>query len=197
MSIAKSILQKIRMALAIPTPSSFPAAEGAESPAQPLTEDLALGFAERFSAAHGKFVFCLDEKELAQNLDTLCRQKQWAKVFCSERSLQRFVPPDALHNTVATCEAAIIGCEALAAKTGSLILSAALQTQAPVLVCIAHASQLVFDVNQWLTKTEDGHKNFLPPLVTLVTGPSRAGNGNPTNVYGLKEVYCFVVENGY
>ena len=67
----QSILQKIRMALATPTPLPFPQAEGKENPVQPPAQDLVVEFAEQFSALQGKFIFCLDKTELQQGLEKL------------------------------------------------------------------------------------------------------------------------------
>ena len=65
MSTARTnILNKIRMALAKPTPLPFPEAEGKETPIQPQQQDLVVEFAEQFSALQGKFIFCVDEEEL-------------------------------------------------------------------------------------------------------------------------------------
>lgn len=202
---ASNLLKKIRMALAFPTPlPSLPDEEIEETKAHksfatsPIGEDLVVAFAERFSAVHGKFVFCLDGKELAQNLNTLSRQKQWSKVFCVEQGLQRFFHPDTLHDNATSGEAAVTPCEALLAGSGSLLLGSAKQItalQAPVLICIAHASQLLLNINDWFAKTESNHKNTLPPLVTLVTGPSRIANENESvSGHGPKELYCFLVE---
>lgn len=191
------------MALATPTPlSSSPfvkRAEEVESPASVSTEDLLVAFAERFSAVHGKFVYCLDAAELAQNVGTLCQQKKWAKIFCAEESLQRFVPPELLHNDIAAGDAVVTGCDALLAKSGSLVLGSPKRVatlQASVLICVAHVSQLLKDANTWLANTGDAHKSLLPPLIALVTGPGASAGNEKTsaNAYGPKEVYCFVVE---
>ena len=69
------------MALATPTPLPFPAAEGAENPVQPQQQDLVVEFAEQFSALQGKFVFCLDNNELAESLQKIFYQKSGPKFY--------------------------------------------------------------------------------------------------------------------
>lgn len=199
-----NILKKIRMALATPTPLPFPQAEGRENPVQPSAQDFVVDFAEQFSALQGKFIFCLDENELAQNLQRLCFQNKWTKIYCGEESLQSFLHPETRHNDIATCDAAVTSCEALVARTGSILLSSAQQGRipsvyAPVHVCVAFTSQLVYDIKDGLTRVKDKYKDTLPSLLTLATGPSRTADIEKTlvvGVHGPKEVYCFVVDDG-
>ena len=79
-----SILKKIRMALAHPTPLPFPKSEGNDSVFQPQQQDLVVEFAEQFTALQGKFIFCLDNKELVEHFNKLCYQNQWTKIYCEE-----------------------------------------------------------------------------------------------------------------
>jgi L-lactate dehydrogenase complex protein LldG len=205
MSRAKnSILQKIRMALATPTPLPFPQAEGAENPVQPQAQDLVVEFAEQFSALQGKFVFCLDKEELVLNLQKLFYQNSWTKIYCNEEPLKAFLQSQTLHTDIATCEASVTTCEALVARTGSIVLSSAQQGRipsvyAPVHICIAFTSQLVFDIKDGLEKLKNKYSENMPSLITLATGPSRTADIEKTlvvGVHGPKEVYCLVVDDG-
>lgn len=196
-------MQKIRMALATPTPLPFPQAEGTENPVQPPAQDLVVEFAEQFSALQGKFVFCLDKAELAQGLEKLFYQNQWTKIYCTEEGLQGFLPPNSLYGDIATCEASVTTCEALVARTGSLLLSSAQQGRipsvyAPVHVCIAFTSQLVYDIKDGLQRLKEKYGDAIPSMMTLATGPSRTADIEKTlvvGVHGPKEVYCFVVDD--
>ena len=198
-----NILKKIRMALATPTPLPFPQAEGMENPLQPQSTDLVVEFAEQFSALQGKFVFCADEKEAVQNFSALCHQNQWTKIYCEEENWKMVVPPNYLHADIASCDASVTSCESLVARTGSIVLSAAQQGRipsvyAPVHVCVAHASQLVYDVKDSLDAIRNKYNNSLPSLITFATGPSRTADIEKTlvvGVHGPKEVYCFVIDS--
>lgn len=191
------------MALATPTPLPFPQAEGTENPVQPQAEDLVVTFAEQFSALQGKFVFCLDKAELEQNLQKLFFQYQWTKIYCSEESLKDLLHPQILHADIATCEASLTTCEALVARTGSMLLSSAQQGRtpsvyAPVHICVAFTSQLVYDIEEGLERIKGKYGESLPSMITLATGPSRTADIEKTlvvGVHGPKEVYCFVVED--
>jgi L-lactate dehydrogenase complex protein LldG len=204
MSTAKNnILKKIRMALAQPTPLPFPAAEGAENPFQPQPQDLIVEFAEQFSALQGKFIFCLDEKELEQSFDKLCYQNQWTKIYCEEEKFKSIIHPNSFHNDIASCEASVTSCESLVARTGSIVLSSVHQGRipsvyAPVHVCVAYTSQLVYDIKDGLLRIKEKYRGYLPSLITFATGPSRTADIEKTlvvGVHGPKEVYCFVVDD--
>src|ERR1700694_2473812 len=97
-----SILKKIRMALAHPTPLPFPKSEGNDSVFQPLQQDLVVEFAEQFTTLQGKFIFCLNAAELQTHFDKLCYQNQWTKIYCDEEKWKKVVTPNSLFSDIAT-----------------------------------------------------------------------------------------------
>ncbi len=191
------------MALAQPTPLPFPKAENTGQVFQPLQQDLVVEFAEQFTQLQGKFVFCLDENELQDHFNKLCYQNQWTKIFCSEERWKGLIQPGIIHHDIASCEASITSCEFLIARTGSIVMSSVHQGRipsvyAPVHVCIAFASQLVYDIRDGLQGLKDKYRQHLPSLITFATGPSRTADIEKTlvvGVHGPKEVYCFVVDD--
>ena len=191
------------MALAHPTPLPFSKSDGQESVFQPQQQDLVVEFAEQFTALQGKFVFCLEQKELAEGFNKLCYQNQWTKIYCEEEKWKEIVPLNHLHNDIVSCEASITGCEFLIARTGSIVLSSVHQGRipsvyAPVHVCIATTSQLVYDIKDGLNGLKDKYHQYLPSLITFATGPSRTADIEKTlvvGVHGPKEVYCFVIDD--
>ncbi len=67
---------------------------------------------------------------------------------------------------------------------------------APVHICIAYTSQLVYDVKDALTLAKNKYAK-LPSLITFATGPSRTADIEKTlvvGVHGPKEVYCFLID---
>ena len=203
-STAKNnILKKIRMALAHPTPLPFPRSEGADSVFQPLRQDLVVEFAEQFTQLQGKFIFCMNQNELAQHFAKLCYQNQWTRIYCEEERWQSIIPSNSIHKEIESCEAAITSCEALIARTGSIVLSSVHQGRvpsvyAPVHVCIATTSQLVYDIGDGLIALKEKYREFLPSLISFATGPSRTADIEKTlvvGVHGPKEVYCFVIDD--
>jgi L-lactate dehydrogenase complex protein LldG len=198
-----NILKKIRQALATPTPLPYPAAEGTENPIQPQQQDLVVEFAEQFSALQGKFIFCVDEAELKASFSTLCNQNEWSKIYCDEEKFKGLIQPNSLHDDISSCETSVTSCETLIARTGSIVLSSSQQGRissvyAPVHVCIAYTSQLVYDIKDGLQAIKNKYEQAIPSLITFATGPSRTADIEKTlvvGVHGPKEVYCFVVDD--
>lgn len=191
------------MALAHPTPLPFPKSENAESVFQPQQQDLVVEFAEQFTALQGKFIFCLDHSELKEHFDKLCYQNQWTKIYCDEEKWKSLIQPNSRHHDIASCEASVTSCEFLIARTGSIVLSSVHQGRipsvyAPIHICIATTSQLVYDVKDGLNALREKYRQFLPSLITFATGPSRTADIEKTlvvGVHGPKEVYCFVIDD--
>ncbi|HKG69420.1 MAG TPA: LUD domain-containing protein [Segetibacter sp.] len=206
-SSKENILKKIRQALANPVPLPFPQSEGNSSVFQPLKKDLEIEFAENFTGLLGRFSFCIDEKELAAQLQHLTEVKKLSSIFCKEKELKQKLLDQGFNKfssiDIASCEASITGCELLIARTGSLLMSSAqasgrtTSVYAPVHICVAYASQLVYDIKEGLQFLKEKYTGKLPSLITLATGPSRTADIEKTlvvGVHGPKEVYVFLVE---
>jgi len=206
-SSKENILKKIRQALANPVPVPFPHSEGNTSVFQPLKKEMEIEFAENFTGLLGRFSFCIDEKELAEQLQHLTQGKKIKSVFCNEKQLREkltsFGFSDFSATDIATCDASITSCELLIARTGSIVMSSA-QTSgrtasvyAPVHICVAYASQLVYDIKEGLQILKEKYASKIPSLITFATGPSRTADIEKTlvvGVHGPKEVYVFLVE---
>jgi L-lactate dehydrogenase complex protein LldG len=203
----ENILKKIRQALAKPVPVPFPANEGSESVFQPSVEELEIEFAENFTKLLGKFSFCANEKELANQLNALTVARKWDKIFCREAQLKYLLNNQGYsnfdHANLNTCDASITSCELLVARTGSIILSSGQQSgrstsvYAPIHICIAYTSQLVYDLKDGIQQLKEKYTDQLPSLITLATGPSRTADIEKTlvvGVHGPKEVFLFLVE---
>ena len=198
-----NILKKIRMALAHPTPLPFTEAEGTDSVFQPQQQDLVVEFAEQFTALQGKFIFCTDQQELMESFNKLCYQNQWTKIYCEEEKWKQIIPMNSAHGDIASCEASVTSCEFLIARTGGIVMTAVHQGRipsvyAPVHVCIATTSQLVYDIKDGLNGLKEKYSQFLPSFITFATGPSRTADIEKTlvvGVHGPKEVYCFVIDD--
>lgn len=210
MSVSSSkevILKKIRKALSESTPLPFPQSEGNSSPFQPSQQELEIQFAEAFTKLLGKFVFCLNYNELSAQLNALVGQHNWTKVYCIEPKLKELLQKNSFNHisesTLAECEVSITSCESLVARTGSIVLSASspsgrtTSVYAPIHICIATTSQLVYDVKDALQLIKDKYSGNLPSLISFATGPSRTADIEKTlvvGVHGPKEAYVFLVD---
>ncbi|NOT50269.1 MAG: lactate utilization protein [Chitinophagaceae bacterium] len=203
----ENILKKIRKALSHSTPLPFPQSEGNQPVFHKLEQEPEVEFAEQFTRLQGKFIFCINQQELAFQLTSLIRKQNWEKVFCVEDKL---IAPAAsqindriVKDDLANCDVSITGCEYLVARTGSIVMSSAqtsgrtVSVYAPIHICIAYTNQLVYDVKDALQAAKDKYGNNLPSLITFATGPSRTADIEKTlvvGVHGPKEVYLFLIE---
>jgi L-lactate dehydrogenase complex protein LldG len=206
-SAKENILKKIRQALANPVPVPFLQSEGTTSVFHPLQKEIEIEFAENFTALLGKFSFCSNEAELAQQLNAFVAAIHSSAIYCVEDDLKAMLAKNGFNhfasNDLASCVASITSCELLVARTGSILMSAAQQSgrttsvYAPIHICIAYTNQLVYDIKEGLQLVKDKYANNLPSLITLATGPSRTADIEKTlvvGVHGPKEVYLFLVE---
>lgn len=204
----ENMLKKIRKALTQSTPLPFPQSEGNSTVFQPSTQELEVEFAEQFSQLLGKFAYCANTTDLIKQFGLLVSQKEWNKVYCQEDKLGKIMAPSlpagSYHPDLASCDIAITGCECLIARTGSIVLSSAQQSgrttsvYAPIHICIAGVSQLVYDIRDALQLMKDKYGQKLPSVMSLATGPSRTADIEKTlvvGVHGPKEVYLFLVED--
>jgi len=203
----ENILKKIRQALSTPVPVPFPSSEGNDSVYQPQQQEPEIEFAENFTKLLGTFSYCADEQELAQQLSLLAQKREWHKVYCRDAVLQQKLEQNNFNPgwfaDLNSCSVSITDCELLVARTGSIVMSSAqasgrtTSVYAPVHICIAYTSQLVYDIKEGLQKLKEKYAGNLPSLITFATGPSRTADIEKTLVVGIhgpKEVYVFLVE---
>jgi L-lactate dehydrogenase complex protein LldG len=202
-----NILSKIRKALEKPVPLPFPQAEDSNDVYLPASDDLTVMFAQNFTALLGKFAFCENHQELALALTEIIAAKKWKEVYCVEDGLRYLFEKNGFSNfstkSLAESDVAITSCELLIARTGTIVLSSALpegrtaSVYAPVHICIAEASQIVYDVGDALQYMKEKYGVQLPSMISFATGPSRTADIEKTlvvGVHGPKEVYCFLAD---
>jgi L-lactate dehydrogenase complex protein LldG len=206
-SSKENILKKIRQALSQSTPIPFPQSEGNYSVFQPAAQDPEIEFAEQFARLQGKFIFCIDHQEVADQLKALATHRNWKKLYCREEKLRTVLKEHRFDyfttEELGDCDAAVTSCELLVARTGSIVMSAAgpsgrtVSVYAPIHICIAYTDQLVYDIKDGLLALKERYQHHLPSLITFATGPSRTADIEKTlvvGVHGPKEVYVFLVD---
>ncbi|HET9823792.1 MAG TPA: LUD domain-containing protein, partial [Chitinophagaceae bacterium] len=155
----ENILKKIREALTHSTPLPFPQSEGKNSIFLPTQQELEIEFAEQFTKLQGKFIFCLNQQELAFQFNSLIKKQGWKKIYCRETGLLQLFDSqviELLTDDLPGCDLSITSCEALVARTGSIVMSTAqasgrtVSVYAPIHICIAYTKQLVYEVKDAL-----------------------------------------------
>jgi L-lactate dehydrogenase complex protein LldG len=201
------ILQKIKQALKTPVPVPFPD-QVSEAPIFiPTEQELAIGFAEKFTELLGKFIYCADDAELVEKLGQLIHAHKWTKIYSQEAGwlddMKEYHFDPVNTDDLASCDASITLCEHLIARTGTIVLSSQQlsgrtnSVYAPIHICIAYTDQVVYDISDGLKSVTKHYGNQLPSLITLASGPSRTADIEKTlvvGVHGPKEVYCFLVD---
>ena len=206
-SAKENILKKIRQALVNPTPVPFPQSEGNSSVYTPPSQENEIEFAENFGRISGRFIYCADIAELTVQLEQLATAQSWAQVFCREPQLLSILEKPLkgilTREDLPEADVSITTCEALIARTGSILMSSAQESgrtvsvYAPVHICIAYTSQLVYDIRDGLEMLSVKYKDRIPSFITLATGPSRTADIEKTlvvGVHGPKDVYVFLVD---
>ena len=203
----ESILKKIRKALSHSTPLPFPQSEGNQKIYPANGEELEVLFAEQFNALQGRFIYCVNLQEFAFQFNSLIKKSDWQKIYCVDEKLKQMIGYSTedrfTDDDLAGCDVSVTGCEFLVARTGSIVMSAAdvsgrsTSVYAPIHICIAFTSQLVYDIKDAIVSIKNKYNDKLPSLITFATGPSRTADIEKTlvvGVHGPKQVYCFLID---
>lgn len=173
-SIGKeAILKNIRKALTQSVDEPFPGIEKREFSFEKADQDLSVCFAERFTSLLGRFSFSANEEDLVNQINALVVERGWTEIHCADdnirAALSSFGFPSFSEKQLADVDVSITKCEVLVARTGSMVLSSTessgrlCSVYAPVHICIAKASQLVYDVKDAIAFMQKNTKTgFLP-----------------------------------
>jgi L-lactate dehydrogenase complex protein LldG len=203
----ENIFKRIRQALVNPTPVPFPQSEGNSTVYSSPKQENEIEFAENFGRIQGRFLYCSNTDEMVRQLQQLIAQQGWAQVFCRESGLLQVLQEPLkgllINDDLPEADVSITGCEALIARTGSILMSSAQESgriasvYAPVHICIAYSDQLVYEIRDGLELIMGKYKNQIPSFITLATGPSRTADIEKTlvvGVHGPKDVYVFLID---
>ena len=203
----EAILKNVRKALIHSTDIPYPGIEKTDFSFDGSQKDLALVFAEKFSSLLGNFSFCESEQDLYNQINALVEEKKWTEVYCSDENIKSalgsFGFSSFSEKPLKEADVSITICESLVARTGSMVLSSAVSSgrttsvYAPVHICIAKVSQLVYDVKDALALLQKKYGDQLPSMISFATGPSRTADIEKTlvvGVHGPTEVYCFLLD---
>lgn len=204
------MLKKIRQALLQKAENPHPGFEG--KPLYPnQDEPLDITFAKEFTDLGGKFVYCEGEIDLIEQLIVLVEKVSVSKIYVWEKQLQDLLEPYGFPirkslQGLQEIEASITTCEALVARTGSVLLSNAyesgrrLSIYAPLHIVIAKTSQLVSEMGDGLAIIQERYGEAMPTMISAISGPSRTADIEKRLVlgaHGPKELYLFLIEDRF
>lgn len=202
-----TILDKIREGLKNRVEKPFPEV-ASEDVFKQEEESLAVRFAEEFVKVDGHFFYCENARELGRLIQELTITNEWKYLYCWDKDLQSFFDKldfraCRIGKNLEKSEGGITGCEALIARTGSIMVSSrqaggrTLSAFPPVHIVIATIDQVVQDIQDGFDVIKKNYPRLIPSQISLITGPSRTADIEKTlvkGIHGPKEVYLFLVD---
>lgn len=200
------ILHKIREGLKNPVTKPFPDVVP-ENVFTQSEETLAVRFAEEFVKVDGHFFYCENATDLAKAILNLSNKNDWKYLYCWDKDLQAFFNKFdfracRIGKKLDKAEGGITSCEALIARTGSILVSSrqaggrTLSAYPPIHIVIATVDQIVADIQDGIDLINKNYPKLIPSQISLITGPSRTADIEKTlvkGIHGPKEVYLFLV----
>ena len=214
LSSRDKLLSRIRTALAAGAAPAPPAPDWAAPvhPSLPAT-DLAVTFAENFQRIGGEFFYC-------ENLALLGIQlRAWLAQHLPPGPRNFYVWEPAMQGLLARANVAfassdgdfraraaagLTSCEALVARTGSIVVSPAtasgrrLSIYPDQHIVLARPSQVVAEIGDALRTVQTRYADHLPSMLSLTTGPSRTADIEKTLVlgaHGPRRLSLFLLED--
>jgi len=173
-----------------PTADAFRAWLPAVGPS--LDDQIAL-FAQNAAALKADFRPVISQDEIVKQLGALACENDWKRVATHRHPLaldlaEKLGLPCLLTDSgyatadLESCDAAITGCDALVAQTGSVLVTTssaggrALSVLPPHHIVIARRSQVVPDLASALQLARRLYAPNWPSFLSFITGPSRTGD---------------------
>lgn len=175
-----------------------------------LEEDLSIVFATNFIKNSGTFIYCESKEDFYDQLFLFKKDKGVENLFVWEPNLQQqlhtagIVFAEDESHFLKNAEAGLTSCEALIARTGSIMVSSAtwsgrrLSIYPEKHLVIAYSSQLQTDIRDGLALVREKYQPNFPSMLSLVSGPSRTADIEKTLVmgaHGPKELILFLIDD--
>ena len=206
------ILKKVRKALIQQQPQKYSGLnfkKNIYSTSSDGNKGLDIIFAEELTAISGKFVFCENEMQAGEVLQSMKTDNNWGNVFCFQKEIKEILKKCEVDikddiSTLDTMDVGITSCEYLIARTGSVMISSTQATgrrmsvYPPTHIVFAYTSQLVMYLKDALDGMASKYKEGLPSMITTITGPSRTADIEKTLIlgaHGPKELYVFMIDD--
>lgn len=203
------ILKEIRNGLLNKIDNPFNTVNHEKVVFQDLEESIDLHFAQELSALGGKFIFCENEKEMADIVKHLIKDENIGPIFCKNKEIQQSLISSGVEylsneEELPQCKAGLTECEFLVARFGAVLMSSALSSGRKLYswpeihLVVAYASQLVPELKDAITGMRERYNGNLPSMITTVSGPSRTADIEKTlvtGVHGPREIFVFYIDD--
>jgi L-lactate dehydrogenase complex protein LldG len=213
MSSRDTMLARIRTALASGPAPQPPQPDWAAPVHPPLPEaDLAVTFAASFRRIGGEFFYCETVAQLGAELRAWLAERlpEGQQFYAWEPALQALlnkaeVPFQSTEAEFkAQAAAGLTSCEALVARTGSIVVAPATASGRRLSIypdqhlVLAQPSQVVAEIGDALRVVQRRYGAALPSMMSLTTGPSRTADIEKTLVlgaHGPRRLTLFLLED--
>ena len=165
-------------------------------------------FAENFVSSNGKFIYCEDEKEFFNFLNSLKKEKNWNHLYSWNPELLAFFNKNNFQTTdigfiLDNSDVAASFCYNIAANEGVIVLTPEQSTNRKLLnfpkthVVIAYKTQLKEDVYDAIKNFNKLYPERLPSLLELHKGKpvSKQNRKILLNADGPEDVYLFYIDS--
>ncbi|SFQ37597.1 LutC/YkgG family protein [Hymenobacter arizonensis] len=205
-----AVLARIRQSLAQPAP--LPPRPDFAAPVHPPlnNSDVVVAFAESFQRVGGEFYYCESLEHLAVQLAGFQKRQQVGAPYVWEPQLQALLRTSGVAfradetEFVEQADLSLTSCEALVARTGSVLVSAATASGRRLSIypdqhlVLARPSQVVAEIGEALRVVQARFGAQMPSMVSLTTGPSRTADIEKTLVlgaHGPRRLALFLLED--
>ncbi|OGX85654.1 LutC/YkgG family protein [Hymenobacter glacialis] len=208
-SSREAILTRIRQGLAQPAPLP-PRPDFAAPVHPPLTNpDAVVAFAESFQRVGGEFYYCESPAHLAEQLTAFQKRRQVGAPYVWEPELQALLQAAGVAfladetRFVEQADLGLTSCEALVARTGSILVAAATASGRRLSIypdqhlVVARPSQVVAEIGDALRVVQARYGKQMPSMISLTSGPSRTADIEKTLVlgaHGPRRLVLFLLE---
>ena len=181
---------------------NIPVKEEAEIQKQEVNLSLDDLFVHNFVEKGGKFLYCLKNQEVEENLKNILSENKWEEITLLDQNLTAF-SKNSEFKTIKELESNVpvfTTCEHLIADNGDILFSSCqlkstkLSAMPKNFIVYATTSQLVRDMGQGLTGIKINHKEKLPTNISAIKNYQinknddnflNYGNSNSKNLYLL------------
>ncbi|WP_035557845.1 lactate utilization protein C [Hymenobacter sp. IS2118] len=205
-----AVLARIRQSLAQPAP--LPPRPDFTAPVHPPlnNSDAVVAFAESFQRVGGEFYYCESLAQLAMQVAGFRERQQVGPPYVWEPELQALLQAAGIAfradetDFIERADVSLTSCEALVARTGSVLVSAATASGRRLSIypdqhlVLARPSQVVADIGEALRAVQARFGTQMPSVISLTSGPSRTADIEKTLVlgaHGPRRLALFLLED--
>ena len=204
-----AILARIRQGLT--QPALLPPRPDFVAPVHPPLSDVdpVVAFAESFQRVGGEFYYCESLPHLAAQIAGFRQRQQVGAPYVWEPKMQALLYKAGVAfraddtDFVGQADVGLTSCEALVARTGSVLVSAATASGRRLSIypdqhlVLARPSQVVTEIGDALRMVQARYGSQMPSMISLTSGPSRTADIEKTLVlgaHGPRRLALFLLE---